>query len=85
MQVRGKFGKVIEPCMSKVEILMNPAIFALNWRYVFKDSRGRNNGRLTDMTGKILLFVRPEFCVIIEMTSHFFSLQQLDKCLLEIP
>ena len=33
------------------------------------------------MIGQILLFVRPEFFVIIEMTGRFFSLQQLDTCL----
>ena len=38
-----------------------------------KLSRGRNNGRSTDMTGQILPFARPEFSVIIEMTGHFFS------------
>ena len=36
MQVRVKFGEVVEPWMSKVEVLMNPAIFALIWRYVLK-------------------------------------------------
>ena len=46
--------------------------------------RGRNNGRSTDMTGQILPFYCPEFFVIIEMTGHFFSLEQLE-CLLEIP
>ena len=36
------------------------------------------------MTDQILPFVCQEFFVVIEMTSHFFSLQQLDKCLLDI-
>ena len=34
--------------------------------------RSRNNCRLTDMTGHILLFVHPEFSVIIEMIGYFF-------------
>ena len=36
------------------------------------------------MSSQILPFVHPELSFIIEMTGHFFPLQQLDKCLLEI-
>ena len=39
--------------------------------------RGRNNARSTDMASQILFFSRPEFYVTIDMTSDFFSLQQL--------
>ena len=47
-------------------------------------TRGRNNGRSTDMTFQISLFVRPEFCYYRNDWSSF-SLQQLGKCLLGIP
>ena len=48
------------------------------------ETRGRNNGWSTDMTGQILPFVRPEFSVIIEMTDPYF-LKQLEKGLLKTP
>ena len=49
------------------------------------DIRGQKNGQSTDMTTQTLPFAHPEFSVIIEMNGNFFSLEQMEKRLLEIP
>ena len=47
--------------------------------------RGQNYGQSTDTTSQTLPFAHPEFSVIIEMNHNFFSLEQMEKSLLEIP